>query len=65
MPGSTRHKQVAEFFLRAKCTGRGFVAHLDEVVDGEVGERVGIFFSPIYANRLLAFTTAGSAIHAS
>jgi len=48
-----------------KCSRRGFVAHLDEVVDGKVGERVGIFFSPLYANRLLFFATADSAIHAS
>jgi len=42
-----------------------FAANLDEAIDGEVGERVGIFVSAIYASRLLFFTTADSAIHAS
>jgi hypothetical protein len=42
-----------------------FAADLDEAIDGEVGERIGIFFSPIYANRLTAFTVANTAIHAS
>jgi hypothetical protein len=42
-----------------------FAADLDEAIDGEVSERVGSFFSPIYANRLTAFTIANTAIHAS
>jgi hypothetical protein len=58
-------EQVIEFFLGAKCSQRRFIAHLDEIVHGKIRERVGIFFSPIYVNRLFAFTTADSAIHAS
>ena len=37
---------MIEFLFRAKCFRRCLVAHLDEVLDGEVGERVGVFFSP-------------------
>ena len=65
MSGKQSFEQVIEFFLRAERARRGFVAHLDEVFDREVGERVGIFFSPIYVNRLLGFTAADRAIHAS
>jgi len=61
--GERGFEQVIEFLFRPKCARRSFVAHLNEVADGEVRERVGIFFSPIYANRLLVFTGAGSAIH--
>ena len=42
-----------------------FAAHLDQAIEGEVGERVGIFVSAIYANRLTAFTVVNTAIHAS
>jgi hypothetical protein len=38
---------------------------LDEITDRKIGERAAVFFSRIYANRLPAFTTAGSVIHAS
>ena len=40
-----RVEEVIEFLFRAKDFRCGFVAHLDEIFDGEVGQRVGIFFS--------------------
>ena len=40
-------EQVVEFLFRAKCPRRGFVAHLNEIADGEIGEGVGIFFSTL------------------
>jgi hypothetical protein len=42
-----------------------FCRALDEITDRKIGERAAVFFSRIYANRLPAFTTAGSVIHAS
>ena len=36
---------MIEFLFRAKCPRRGFVTHFNEITDGQIGERIGIFFS--------------------
>ena len=38
-------EQVIEFLFRAKCSRRGFVAHLNKVSGRQIGQRVRIFFS--------------------
>ncbi|TMP92503.1 MAG: hypothetical protein E6L07_12170 [Verrucomicrobia bacterium] len=46
LSGGFRHavfKQVIEFFLRAKRARRGLVAHLDEILHGEINEHIGIY----------------------
>ena len=42
--GQQTFEQVIEFLFRAKDFRCGFVAHLDEIFDGEIGERIGVFF---------------------
>ena len=37
---------MIEFLFRAKRLRRSFVAHLDEVANRKISERVGILFSP-------------------
>src|SRR4030095_6371442 len=39
-------EQVIEFLFRAKCARSGFIAHLNTIADRQIGECVGIFFSP-------------------
>ena len=45
-PGKQPLEQVIELLFRPKFSRRRLVAHLDKVFDGEVGERVGVLFSP-------------------
>jgi len=37
-------EKVVEFLLGAESFGSSFVAHLDEIGDGEISERVGVLF---------------------
>jgi hypothetical protein len=48
---------VIELFLGAECFRRGFVAHLDEIFDGEVGQGVGVLFAT-----LETFASSGSTL---
>ena len=57
-------EQVVEFLFCAKCPGRSFVAHLNEIADGEIGQRVGVFFSPLEILGKRALAVVGKFIQA-
>src|SRR4030095_5503480 len=57
-------EQVIEFLFCAKCPRRRFIAHLNEITDRQIGERVGIFFSALEIFGKCAFAIIGKFIQA-
>src|SRR5579864_438894 len=54
-PGQRRLEEVVEIFLCPKCFRGRLIAHLDEIAEREIGQGVGVHFSPlkIFRERLL------------
>ena len=50
---------MIEFFLGAEGARRGFVAHLDEIANRKISERVGVFFAAFEIFRKGAFAVIG------